>query len=331
MTVERGQGTEGDVTVDYYSSDGTATGYTDYLPVAGTLTFLAGQTQQSFEVLLLENKGTDLPPLTAHFTLTNATGGAKLATRPHANLTIIDPETPPGTNIAGCMLARVEFYDQTNASMPTQAARSIRSRFFAAVHPVFAGSIRSGSVQLPNGTSRTLEKSFENYQYAPDFSEDFPSRTALNKAYKPGKYTLNFETLSDGAFSTVVSLGAERSFTVPQLTNWVDAQAIDAGAPFELKWAPFVGATTNDYINVIVTDDRGEFLLSTPTEFEPGALPGTTASFTIPANTLGYGRRYFLDLVFSKMSSAGKTAGQFRTGIASIHTTVMKINTVPGP
>src|SRR5262249_45465493 len=31
MTVERGDGAQGDVTVDYYSADGTAIGYTDYL------------------------------------------------------------------------------------------------------------------------------------------------------------------------------------------------------------------------------------------------------------------------------------------------------------
>jgi Calx-beta domain len=330
MSVERLDGTEGDVTVDYYSTDGTATAYTEYSPVAGTLKFLAGETQQSFAVPLLDDKATN-PPLTVHFTLTNATGGAKLATRPHANLTIVDPEMPPGTNVAGCVLARVEFYDQTNASMPTQAARSVRCRWFAAVHPTFAGSIRSAWVQLPNGSSRTLGTTFENYQYATDFSEDFPSRTSLNKTYKPGKYTLHFRTLSDGSFSNALSFGAERSLAVPHLTNWVDAQAIDAGAPFELKWAPFAGATTNDFISILVTDDSGEYLVWTPTEFEPGALPGTTTSFTIPPKTLDYGKRYFLDLVFSKMSSAGKPTAQLRTGIASVHTTGTYIKTAPAP
>ena len=329
MTVEREDGAEGDVTVDYYSSDGTATAYTDYLPVAGTLQFLAGETQQTFAVPLLETAATN-QPLTVHFTLTNATGGAGVITRPHANLTIIDPEAPPGTNVAGCLLARVQFYDQTNATAPTQADRSIRCRFFATVRPAFPGSIKSGFVETPVRTNR-MTLSFANYEYVAIFSEDFPSRTSLNKAYKPGKYTLNFKTLSDGQFSTALNLGAERSFSVPQLTNWVAAQSIDAGTPFELKWAPFAGATTNDYVIVTAVDDAGEYLIYTPDEFEPGALPGTTTSFTIPAKTLNYGKSYVVNLIFSKLSSAGKTSAQLRTAIASVHTTIIHINTAPGP
>ena len=54
-------------------------------------------------------------------------------------------------------------------------------------------------------------------------------------------------------------------------------------------------------------------------------------SFTIPANTLDSGRRYLLNIIFSKMSSAGKTGSQLRTGIASVYTTTMYMHTAPGP
>src|SRR5215831_12175656 len=120
ITVVRTQGSEGDATVDYFSDDATAKSNVNYVAVSGTLKFAPGETNQTFTVQLL-NDGVTNPPLSAHFTLTNATGGAALVVRPHANLTILDSESPPPPNVTAFHLAMVEFYSQTNSSVPTQA------------------------------------------------------------------------------------------------------------------------------------------------------------------------------------------------------------------
>ena len=53
VVVQRIGGAAVGATVDYSLSDGTAKAGIDYTPVSGTLTFLAGVTQQFFNVPLL--------------------------------------------------------------------------------------------------------------------------------------------------------------------------------------------------------------------------------------------------------------------------------------
>ena len=76
--VERAQGVVGEVTVEYFTTDGSASSIglmPDYVSSAGTLTFAAGQTVASFDLTLLDN---DRPELAKTFSvnLTNpqATG-----------------------------------------------------------------------------------------------------------------------------------------------------------------------------------------------------------------------------------------------------------------
>jgi hypothetical protein len=331
LTVNRTEGSIGVATVDYFSTDGAARANTNYLPVAGTLNFADGETQKTFTVPLL-NDGLTNPPLTVHFTLTNATGGASVTNPPHANLTILDAQNPIGQNINACLLAKVEFYAQTNNSPPTQSPLSIASRFYASVHSKFPGACVSATINRPNGGRNTLSFNHLNYQEFLELNDDFPSPTSMNSTWRGGKYKLSVKTLSEGTFSTVLSLGVERKFTVPQLANWDQAQSIDSSLPFTFQWNPFVEATTNDYVRVNVTDDSGEGLVYTPDEFEPGALPGPTQSYTISPNTLAPGKKYFADVIFVKMTGVRTDpATSVRTGIASVHTTSFYIMTTPTP
>lgn len=331
MTVQRMQGSAGEVAVDYFSADGTARSNVNYMPVSGTLVFADGVTNQTFTVPLL-NDGVTNSPLTVHFTLTNATGGAALEIRPHAILTILDSQSAPGPNVNACLLSKVEFYDQTNADKPLQSARSTTSRFFVAVHPKFPGGIMQGALKLPNGSTCALGCSLEDYQAFFEYVEDFPSPTSMTSRFRSGKYEINFEAFSQGSNAVHLTLGAERVFSVPHLTNWTEAQAIEPGQPFVLNWEPFVGATTNDCVLVTVKDNAGEYVVRTPDEFEPGVLPGTTRSLTIPANLLEYGNRYVVNIIFVKMVAPARDVRTgIRTAVEFMHTTILDINTVPQP
>ncbi len=327
ITVERTQGSQGLVSVDYFTSDVSAQSNVNYAPVSGTLIFNPGETSHDFTVSLVNNFVTN-PPLTVHLSLTNATGGATLITRPHATLTILDTLSAPGLNVNAYSVGRVEFYQQTDAGSPVQSTLPAPSRFFASVHPAFPGSITNATVKLPNGTSRALT----NNGGFPDYNEDFPSRASMNAAFRSGKYQLHFDTISDGTFSPTLTLGAERTFSVPHLTNWVESQTIDPTMPFTLHWAPFIHATTNDSVIVKISNSAKEYVFQTPDAFEPGVLPGATSSVTIPANTFDYGSSYFVDLEFAKVLVANTKAYPGARGcIVFFHTTEFYLNTISAP
>jgi sugar lactone lactonase YvrE len=331
MTVLRTQGSEGDVTVDYYSTDGTAVSKSNYGSVSGTLIFPSGVSNQTFTVPLV-NDGVSSSPLTAHFTLTNAMGGATLATQPHAVLTILDADSPPGPTVGSLLLAKAEFYYQTNSTAPTQFPLAVTSRFYASVGPRFPGGVIEATLRLPDGTTRGLSRIFENYGAFFDYSDDFPSPAALNKRFRSGKYELSVATLSDGVFSTTLTLRTERVFSVPHVTNWADAQTIDPTMPFTLVWDPFAHVTTNDYVRVILKNETSEDVVYTPTELAPGALRGSTRSYTIPANRLDYGRKYLLNVIFSKtIPMSAKTQANTPAAVASVRTTELYIRTIPSP
>lgn len=100
VTVTRTNGSAGDVTVDYATSDGSATAGQDYSATSGTLTLLDGETSQSFAVAILDDavyEGDE----TFAVTLSNPTGGALIGTIDAATVTITDNDAPPPADSDG--------------------------------------------------------------------------------------------------------------------------------------------------------------------------------------------------------------------------------------
>jgi hypothetical protein len=98
VTVERTEGTDGDVTVDYEIVNGTAIGGTDFVSDAGTLTFDDTVSSQTIQVEILNDSVAEADK---NFTivLSNVQGGATLSTVNIATITINDsdvevPEVP---------------------------------------------------------------------------------------------------------------------------------------------------------------------------------------------------------------------------------------------
>jgi hypothetical protein len=89
ITVSRSGGSASNVTVDYSTSNGTATAGLDYGSASGTLTFSAGETSKQFSVTISEDALTEGNEI-VNLTLSNPTGGAVLGARASANLTIVD-------------------------------------------------------------------------------------------------------------------------------------------------------------------------------------------------------------------------------------------------
>ena len=93
IQVTRTGGSDGAVSVNYATSNGTATGGQDYTPASGTLTFANGETSKSFTISLTDDTS-DEPNETINLTLSAPTGGATLGSPSTAVLTVIDNDEP---------------------------------------------------------------------------------------------------------------------------------------------------------------------------------------------------------------------------------------------
>ena len=92
VTVQRTGSTQGTVSVNYSTSNGTAVAGTDYTPASGTLTFADGQATASFTVPILDNAVLD-----GNRSFNVALGGsiaAVVGPQSTAEVAIIDDESP---------------------------------------------------------------------------------------------------------------------------------------------------------------------------------------------------------------------------------------------
>ncbi|MFO0972823.1 MAG: DUF4394 domain-containing protein [Phycisphaerae bacterium] len=93
ISVRRVGGSFGEVTVAYATSDGSATAGSDYAAASGALTFEDGETAKSFNVTIMNDSAQEQPE-EVNLTLSSPGGGAVLATRSTAVLTITDNDLP---------------------------------------------------------------------------------------------------------------------------------------------------------------------------------------------------------------------------------------------
>jgi bacillopeptidase F len=93
ITLTRAGGSSGAVSVDYYTSDGSALGDLDYTPAFGTLNFADGEMSRSFSVPLIDDLSVEGDE-SLELRLGVASGGAITGWPDSAVLTIIDNESP---------------------------------------------------------------------------------------------------------------------------------------------------------------------------------------------------------------------------------------------
>ena len=112
ITVTRTGGSDGAVSVDYATSDGTATAGSDYTATSGTLNFADGDAaSKTFTVAISQDailEGNE----TVNLTLSNATGGAALG-QSSATLTIMDDEVASPNVTANDLTNQITGADST--------------------------------------------------------------------------------------------------------------------------------------------------------------------------------------------------------------------------
>ena len=92
--VERIGNLNAQVSVNYATSNGSAVAGQDYAAASGTLTFLPGEGDQTFSVIVLSNPSQAASSYTVNLTLSNPTGGSTLGSPSTAVLTI-NNNAPP--------------------------------------------------------------------------------------------------------------------------------------------------------------------------------------------------------------------------------------------
>jgi hypothetical protein len=100
IEVQRTDGTNGSVTIDYQTSDGSAQADTDYNAVDGTLTFAPGETSQTIAVPIIEDGDVEQDE-SFNLIIDNVTGGANIIDPRTASITITgagENESTPESN-----------------------------------------------------------------------------------------------------------------------------------------------------------------------------------------------------------------------------------------
>ena len=141
ITVTRTGSTAEAVTVDYATSNGTATAGSDYTSTSGTLTFNARESSKTFPVSIA-NDTYDENDETVNLTLTNPTGGAVLGSQSSATLTITEDD------IGGVLQFSAAAYsvNETGGSIVITVSRSGGSASNVAVaYATGNGSASAGS------------------------------------------------------------------------------------------------------------------------------------------------------------------------------------------
>jgi hypothetical protein len=116
ITVVRSGGTAGTVTVDFATSDGSATQGSDYTSNSGTLTFGPGEASKQFSVPIAEDAAVEGDE-TVNLTLSNPTNGAVLGAPVAAVLTIIDNDTSGGAG--SLQFSAASYSEAENAGTAT--------------------------------------------------------------------------------------------------------------------------------------------------------------------------------------------------------------------
>jgi len=187
ITVTRLGSTAAPATVDYATSDGTATSPSDYLATSGTLHFAAGETFKTFYVPIVDDlfvEGNE----TVKLSLSNPTGGAFLGSPNTATLTIVDndvitpsppqlilEESGPDPNEAAAfdslLFLRDPFHVQSVASwLDLGPDRNTRVTIFAANLKLNLGETASAVVvHLVDNSNQSYDVTAEDVRVVPNF------------------------------------------------------------------------------------------------------------------------------------------------------------------
>lgn len=194
-------------------------------------------------------------------------------------------------------VSKVLKLEQTSAADPQVDPLDQSPFVFSAfiLSPTRGPTVTAGSLTLPSGAQTNLSATFGYLQSL----EAFDTAAELETAFPPGGYTLRFT--QTGQPERVIPMNLPATFAaVPKITNFPEAQGVNAGQDFTLQWNAFSGAAAEDFISLLISDDVGEVVFQAPDSCVPRELPATATSIVIPAGTFQTNRIYNAQLSFGR-------------------------------
>ncbi|HTO11676.1 MAG TPA: Calx-beta domain-containing protein, partial [Candidatus Binatia bacterium] len=279
ISLQRTGDTSGQVTVDFLTSDGTATAGADYTAVQTTLTFVPGQIVQTINVPILDDVIGDGDE-TVVLTLRNPTGGAVLGLRRVVNLTILDNE--PAVNFTKDTFTVAEGKGpaiiSVNRSGPANG--TVLVDFSTADDTAIAG-------QDYTAVTKTLT-------FAPGVRTQLVSVPILQDTAAEGTETVNLRLLNVRGGTPPALLGV-RSTAVLQITDEDDKGGnLQFSQPVYSVKEPGPGQTASAVITVTRTGGSASGVMvdfqATDGPAPNGALAGTNYAATAGTLTFAAGQ-----------------------------------------
>lgn len=233
-------------------------------------------------------------------------------------------------DVQAYVLRKRESFTQTNADAPMPDGATP----FALTASVLASAtnrVTTAQLQPPGGSPVNLTNLSDGITSA--WQQKFTSDADLTAAYPTGTYGFTIQTIHDGTKNVALDLPAAAYPNAPHINNYAAAQTVNAAANFRLGWDSFVGGTTNDAVQVTLTDPQtGQTLLQSPLPGIPTALDGTTTSLLIPANFLVPNHAYRIAIEFMKVLKLDTANYPGVLGVSCYSSrTTLSLTTAPGP
>ena len=304
LTVTLSAMSSDEVTVDYATSDGTATAGSDYTSASGTLTFSAGETSKTVSVTITDDTA-DEANETITFTLSNASNAT--ISDASATVTITDNDNEPSLSVADVSVAESSSATVT-VSLSAASGRTVTVDYATSDGTATAGSdytSASGTLTFtPGQTSKTVSVTVTD-DTADEANETitFTLSDASNATISDASATVTITDNDDAPMLSVgdvsvaessnatvtVSLSAAsgRTVTVDYATS--DGTAT-AGSDYTSASGTltFTPGQTSKTVSVTVTDDSTDeanetftFTLSSPSN---ASISDASATVTITDN-----------------------------------------------
>jgi hypothetical protein len=194
--------------------------------------------------------------------------------------------------------AKTRRYEQTSANPPAPNGGS-PAEFMAFADATAAANILGASIVTAGGGTAA----FLNFAGSWRIRETFPSQQAMEARFPAGALNLVLHTAHNGIRNLSLSLPNGSYPAAPQISNFHEANVIDAAKPFVLRWNPLTGGGAGDFVQVRIRKGGAEVLRSGDHPLAPGALNGTSTSFNLPANLLAAGEGCEVEILFMKAAS----------------------------
>jgi uncharacterized delta-60 repeat protein len=288
LTVTRTDGSSGTVTVDYATSDGTATVanfvaggvYGDYFYTKGTITFGDGETSKIISIKLHDDGGLEGGTETFQVTLSNPTGGAVLAAAPVPGVIATLDATTTATATAPPTTATVTIMNLKVVTLPVSGTEGApltgKLASFVPYDPTIPASDYAGLLTFP--TDAFLSNFFFPVSITANAEGGFdvtvpPGLSFLPSPFEEGPLVFDV-SISVGAVTAFAS-GTIQVADAPLTTHPVFL-TVAGNKNFSGVVATFSdanpGAAANDYTATIKWDNGTT---------SPGAIGVSSSGFTV--------------------------------------------------